>query len=735
MKNRFFVRTAFLLLVAAPMSSGLTAQKKPVRIKPITANVIVSSSNPTPSQRRMEAFNTAWTTLNQYYFDKTFGGLDWNTIRAEYEPKVRIAKTDRQFHQILDEMMNRLGKSHLAVIVPEYFEQLEAAQKQARVRGKQIAAAKFKGSAAAADDAGDEPDLFGDPSRFRYGVGVELRMLDNHIVISRVEKQSGAAIAGLKPGYIIDKINGVSVKEMIDKALIDGTSISDLRFMLPIQIGELFLNGEPDTSVFLSCIDETETAKEFVVPRLELAGEAISISKNLPQQFLRFEAFSLSPEIGYIKFNAFAIPVIEKFCTSLGDFGDKKAIIIDLRGNLGGILGSMIGLSGMVTDKSITLGNFVSRTGTTPFTAAAKNKNFKGKIILLVDGMSMSAAEMFTAGLQGQNRAIVVGERTGGQSLPAVWLKLSTGAVMVYPVADFITPKGISLEGTGLEPDYIVPLSRQMLLRGSDPQLDKAQSLAADDSAFKTKTEVKPAPNTVAISDDAPPPPPPARLFTKPPSRPPAPSDAKSLKVIADYLSAFGGLDSLNRISSYEAKGSAEIGSSDSSLYAARQLPDKFVMVFNSPEMGEVREVYNGKTSFLQTDYGLDSELYPNLDTSRANLFAPIFDTLDANYLKALKYEGEYEIEGRKRHILSGVDSKGSAVGLSFDAGNKMLVTYTTAGILYTFSDYRKVEGVWLPFTIEMENIMTIKLASVTLNPKLEPTIFEKKEKCFDKAN
>lgn len=740
MRIKFLVRPALLLLVLAALTVGAAAQKKKTRIKPIRATVTVSASNPTPAQRRQEAFFMAWHTLDQHYFDKTFGGLDWNKIRKEYETRVKAARTDAAFHQILQEMIDRLGKSHLNIIVPEYFETLENAKVKARVRGKELAAEKRAAAGDAADDVSeDEDELFGDAARMRYGIGVELRMLADQVVITRIDKQSGAAIAGLKAGFVIDKINGVSLTDVVRQSVIAGNSLEEIRYLLPIEIVESFLNGDPETSVFLTCLDETDKPKEFTVPRLELAGEAISISKNLPEQFLKYEALSLSADVGYIKFNAFAIPVIGKFCDSLTEFGDKKALIVDLRGNLGGILGSMIGLSGMLTDRPLTLGTFVSRAGSAPFTAESRIKNFKGRIVLLVDGQSMSAAEMFTAGLQGSRRAVVVGERTGGQSLPAVWIKLSTGAVMVYPVADFITARGTSLEGTGLEPDHMVALDRRSLLQGIDPQLQKALVLTADESAFPKRPETKPEPVADIISTSGPPPPPPPKALTKlAPAPTPAPSDARSLKLIADFTAAVGGSPALKRISSYEVKGSVVIGENgeaDGDIYAARQFPDKAVIVINSPSMGETREIYNGKTSFLQADYGIDRSLYPNIDTTGVHLLSPFFNALDLEYLRGLKYEGEYEVEGRMRQVLSATSPSGHSVGLSFDVGTKMLVTFSLPGVLYTLSDYRRIDGVSIPFRIDMDRIMNIHLTSVTINPKLDASNFEKKEKCFDKAN
>ena len=517
-------RLLLCLIAVGLLTAGAAAQKRKPR-KQIIANVTVSASNPTPAQRRMEAFLVAWSTINQQYFDRSFGGLDWNKVRTEFQPRVAAAKTDAAFHQLLEEMLSRLGKSHLSVIVPEYFANLEAAKEKARKKGEQMSAERRAASpAGAATDSDEDDKIFGENENARYGIGVELRMLDGRIVISSVDQQSGAVLAGLKPGFIIEKINGISIPEMIRQARIDGNSEAEIRYLFPIQLVDAFLNGDPDTSVFLTCMDQNDKAAEYTVPRLSLAGQTVSISRDLPEQFLKYETRSLNSDVGYIKFNAFAVPVIAKFCDSLTDFQDKKAIIVDLRGNLGGILGSMMGLAGMLSSKDIELGTYVTRAGRSPFIAQSKNKNFKGRLVIMVDSLSMSAAELFTAGLQGRGRAVVVGERSGGQSLPAIWTKLSTGAVMLFPVADFITPKGVSLEGTGLEPDHIAALDRGQLLKGVDTQLETAIAVSTATAA----ADEKKAPDTgevhldrlTVIGSTPPPPPPPTPHRDEPRPRP-----------------------------------------------------------------------------------------------------------------------------------------------------------------------------------------------------------------------
>ena len=736
MKPKFFYPILFLILLAG----GLTAQPKRPPIKPITAIVTVQGTDNSPAGRRMQAFQMAWSILNENYFDKTFGGLDWGKIRTEYEPRVAAAKTDAEFHVILKEMIGRLGKSHLNVIVPEYFKQLEAAKVQARIRGRQLAAERR-----AAKPATDEPDekdddeQFNDPASARYGIGVELRMLGDQIVVTQVDAQSGAAVAGIKTGYVIEKVNGISLNKIVEEAVINGNSIKDIRYLLPNEIVSSFLNGLRQTSVFLTCLDETDTEKEIAVPRLRLDGEAISISKNLPEEFFKYESRSLSPDVGYIKFNVFAVPVVGKFCDSLTELADKRSLIIDLRGNFGGIIGVMYGLAGMLTDRSVTMGTFKTRAGNESLTVDPKAKHFKGHIVVLVDAESMSATEMFTAGLQNTGRALVVGERTGGKSLPAVWTKLATGAVMMYPIADFITLKGSSLEGVGLEPDRTAVLDRKTLLQGEDRQLSEALALTADETAFAKPTEMRLDRLTKLGSADGPPPPPPKALVraTPVPTPTPGPNDPRAVKIIADFAAAIGG-DALRKTSSYEAKGTVTAGrdgENEANIYLARQFPDKYELVVTSPAIGEAREIYTGRTAFMQSDYGDDRVLYANIDTSHVHLFSPVFDVLDPDYLKGLKFEGEYEVDGHMRQVLSAVGPKGIAVGLSFDSKTKMLVSLSLPGELFMLDDYRKVEGVMLPFHVDADRIMNIRLLTVSLDPKLDPSTFEKKVRCFDKAN
>src|ERR671919_1063002 len=83
---------------------------------------------------------------------------------------------------------------------------------------------------------------------------------------------------------------------------------------------------------------------------------------------------------------------------------------------------------------------------------------FAGPVAILVDGLSGSASECFTGGMQSLGRVRVFGEQTMGAALPSQFDKLPNGDVFIHATADFVTADGTRLEGRGVIPDEILPL-------------------------------------------------------------------------------------------------------------------------------------------------------------------------------------------------------------------------------------------------------------------------------------
>ncbi len=155
-------------------------------------------------QRRLDTFNFVWQTIKSNYFDQTFSGLDWDKIKKEFEPRVLKTTSDNQLHGILQEMINRLDHSHFAVIPPEVYQAIEKAKAKAKAKDeKQTAANETENS----EEEIRKEDLITEDYSARFGIGIDLRLIDNRFVITRIEKNSAAERAGLKTGYAIEKVN------------------------------------------------------------------------------------------------------------------------------------------------------------------------------------------------------------------------------------------------------------------------------------------------------------------------------------------------------------------------------------------------------------------------------------------------------------------------------------------------------------------------------------------------
>ena len=129
-------KKTFISLVFALLTFTFTpaqTKRKPTRKLPVKKPVTITAYTLTPEQNlRFAAFYLVWQTLNDNYFDQTFNGLNWQKIREEYEPRVVKTTTDAQLYAILQEMINRLNRSHFFIIPPEVYKAIETAKIKAK---------------------------------------------------------------------------------------------------------------------------------------------------------------------------------------------------------------------------------------------------------------------------------------------------------------------------------------------------------------------------------------------------------------------------------------------------------------------------------------------------------------------------------------------------------------------------------------------------------------------------
>jgi carboxyl-terminal processing protease len=407
------------------------------------ASVVVADLiTPDESDLRKQAFDRVWNTVNERHYDPKFGGVDWAAMRTLYAPQAAAAKTRDDFHNVLRKMLAELKLSHFGIFPRN--DELQAARKTI-------------GS-----------------------TGIEIKIIGGQPVISRVGSDSSAFAAGIKPGFTVQKIDGVSVAEALKKI---EESFTGRKLTPGIQnvlrertlIG--LISGKADTTLKLEVIDEKGGVRSYDIARRGFSGEMSQPLGNFPAQEVIFESKRLPSGIGYIRFNMWVIPQVEKIRKALREFSDAKGLIVDLRGNPGGIGGIAPGFAGMLVKEKTSLGSMNLREGEQKFVVYPQENPFLGKVVVVEDYGSASTSEIFISGLQEIGRAKIVGETSAGAVLPSVMELLPTGVTFQYAVSDYRSPKNVLIEGRGVLPDVEVRQTREALLDGRDLPIEAAEKI------------------------------------------------------------------------------------------------------------------------------------------------------------------------------------------------------------------------------------------------------------------
>jgi carboxyl-terminal processing protease len=274
----------------------------------------------------------------------------------------------------------------------------------------------------------------------RARTGFNMTRIDGRWLVSEVLPGSPADQAGVKPGWIVVARNGEPLGERIN--------------FRPKE-------GEEASWDFLDDKDQKV--------RLSPAAKRLSTAS-------RQVARPLEGGFVYLRFDEFDRPDRRWLSRELRKNAEAPGVVIDLRRNPGGETFSL-GISiGEFFDRPVDCGTFITRSGA----RVVKNSwqlgsaNYRGRVVVLVDGATGSAAEIFAAVLQDHGRATVVGRKTAGAVLASWFYRLPDGGELQLSREDYIAPKGRRIEGNGVEPDVVVPRLLEDLRGGRDRDLEEA---------------------------------------------------------------------------------------------------------------------------------------------------------------------------------------------------------------------------------------------------------------------
>ncbi len=306
-------------------------------------------------------------------------------------------------------------------------------------------------------------------------LGLDVRLIEGRAVVKAVTEGRSAHRAGVKTGWVIDKIDGKPVSQVL-KTAEAAYAKTGLVSAYKTEAVVSKLHGRVGSKIAVDFLDDKDKPVHFDLTAGEPAGVPASFG-NLPTFYVRFVAKRVDRTVGYVSLSAFfdMVNVLKKFGEAIEDSRDADGLIIDLRGNPGGIGAMSMAMGGwLVSERGLKLGTLITRGSSVNFALQPRRRAFKGPVAVLVDDLSMSTAEILAGGLKDLKRARIFGSRTPGAALPSTVEVLPNGDRFQYAFANYVSIGGKAVEGAGIVPDVETPLTRAVLLEGRDPAVEAA---------------------------------------------------------------------------------------------------------------------------------------------------------------------------------------------------------------------------------------------------------------------
>jgi carboxyl-terminal processing protease len=316
------------------------------------------------------------------------------------------------------------------------------------------------------------------------GLGIEVGMEDGFIKVIAPIDDTPAQKAGIKAGDLIIRLDDTPIK---------GLSLNDAVKMM---------RGKPGTSINLTVVREGEEK-----PLIIKVGRDVIKIQSVKNR-------TLEPHFGYVRISHFQNNTGDDLNTAIDKLIKENkrldGLILDLRNNPGGILGSAVA----VADAFLENGLIVYTKGRVEdsklqFNAKPSDLIKGAPLVVLVNGGSASASEIVAGALQDRRRAIVVGSKTFGKGSVQTVLPMNNNAALKLTTARYYTPSGRSIQAEGITPDIqFDKVSISSVTKEADLEEIKEANLTrhltnGDKKAKpKTKGENAPAKDSSKSSDE-----------------------------------------------------------------------------------------------------------------------------------------------------------------------------------------------------------------------------------------
>jgi C-terminal processing protease CtpA/Prc len=372
--------------------------------------------------------------IKSNYFDPNFQGTNLDNNFKEASEKIKSAQSPGQVMGIIAQAVLNLGDSHTFFIPP---------QRQA------------------------DTDY-----------GMDLQVIGDDVYIVRVKDKSDASAKGIKVGDMVHLIDGYQ------PARVNLWKLIYLYYALRPQPGfQLVVSGpggEPRQFDILATIkDRKRIDLTSYVDFMDLVREGENDERKRKSSHRLHELNDLL---------IWKMPAFNLTADEVDGLMDKvrshKKLILDLRGNSGGFEETLLRVIGNLFDRELRIGDIQRRKEIKPFIAKSRgDKVFTGQLIVLVDSISASAAEILARIVQLEKRGTIIGDRTAGAVMRARVYRHEVGVTSAAFFAVSVTDAdvkmgdGKSLERIGVTPDEVVLPTGADLAAKRDPVLSRAASL------------------------------------------------------------------------------------------------------------------------------------------------------------------------------------------------------------------------------------------------------------------
>lgn len=281
------------------------------------------------------------------------------------------------------------------------------------------------------------------------GVGIQIEVKDNNIVVLSTFEGSPAKKAGVLPGDIIEKVNDTDVNgKEYDKAV-------------------TMMKGAKGTDVSITVLRNSKDTYTYKMKRDTIALETVS-------------GEMLAGNIAYIKLSMFDENTGKNFNKKLTELQSQgaKGLILDLRQNPGGLLTTCVEVASNFIPKDKVIVSTIDKNNNKQEYASKGGNAIGLPLVVLTDGNTASASEIVSGAVRDYKIGTLVGEKTFGKGVVQTLVDTGDGTALKVTMAKYYTPNGENIQKKGIQPDITVKYPENLLSqpynRSTDPQFNKA---------------------------------------------------------------------------------------------------------------------------------------------------------------------------------------------------------------------------------------------------------------------